>query len=107
MKNCRSKKGIKQCLGRLKCSQNAKKNKKTLEVSFKAIFDVHFANLVSKEYFSIQRLTYAYSYKILELGALIRRGGGALIGRRALNRITVLEAILTGKQPRENIQCCV
>ena len=32
---------------------------------------------------------------------------GALIGRRALNRITVLEAILTGKQLREKIQCCV
>ena len=30
---------------------------------------------------------------------------GALIGRRALNRITVLEVILKGKQPRENIQC--
>ena len=50
------KKGIKQCLGGLKCSQNTKKNKKTLKVSFKAIFNVHFANLVSKEYFSIQRL---------------------------------------------------
>ena len=36
-------------------------------------------------------------------GALIRKGG-ELIGRRALNRITVLEAILTGRQPRENIQ---
>ena len=31
-------------------------NKKTLNVSFKAIFNVHFDNLVSKEYFSIQRL---------------------------------------------------
>ena len=49
------------------------------------------------------------------MGALIGTGGaflkGGLIGRRALNRIitviTVLEAILTGKQPRENIQCCV
>ena len=40
-------------------------------------------------------------------GALIRKGGEGLIGRRALNRITVLEVILTGKQPRENIQCCV
>ena len=49
-------KGLKQCLGGLKCSQNTKKNKKTLKVSFKAIFNVHFANLVSKEYFSIQRL---------------------------------------------------
>ena len=94
VKNCRSKKGIKQCLEHLKCSQNAKKNKKTLEVNFKAIFHVHFANLVSKEYFSIQRLTYAYSYKILELGALIRRGGVALIGRRALNRITVFLTVL-------------
>ena len=56
VKNCRSKKGIKQCLGGLKCSQNTKKNKKTLNVSFKAIFNVHFANLVSKEYCSIQRL---------------------------------------------------
>ena len=27
-----------------------------LKVSFKAVFNVHFANLVSKEYFSIQRL---------------------------------------------------
>ena len=39
------------------------------------------------------------------------RGGGGLIGRRALNRIvtviTVLEAILTGKQSHENIQCFV
>ena len=56
VKNCRSKKGLKQCLGGPKCSQNTKKNKKTLKVSFKAIFNVHFANLVSKEYFSIQRL---------------------------------------------------
>ena len=56
VKNCRSKKGLKQCLGGLKCSQNTKKNKETLKVSFKAIFNVHFANLVSKEYFSIQRL---------------------------------------------------
>ena len=47
-------------------------------------------------------------------GGLIRKGrevGGGVIGRRALNRIitviTVLEAILTGKQPRENIQCCM
>ena len=44
VKNCRSKKGLKQCLGGLKCSQNTKKNKKTLKVSFKAIFNVHFAN---------------------------------------------------------------
>ena len=29
---------IKQCLGGLKCSQNTKENKKTLKVSFKAIF---------------------------------------------------------------------
>ena len=56
VKTCRSKKGLKQCLGGLKCSQNTKKNKKTLKVSFKAIFNVHFANLVSKEHFSIQRL---------------------------------------------------
>ena len=56
VKNCHSKKGLKQCLGGLKYSQNTKKNKKTLKVSFKAIFNVHFANLVSKEYFSIQRL---------------------------------------------------
>ena len=35
---------------------NTKKNKKTLKVGFKAIFNVHFANLVSKEYFPIQRL---------------------------------------------------
>ena len=56
VKNCHSKKGLKQCLGGLKCSQNTKKNKKTLKVSFKAIFNVHFANLVSKEHFPIQRL---------------------------------------------------
>ena len=56
VKNCCSKKGLKQCLGGLKRSQNTKKNKKTLKVSFKAIFNAHFANLVSKEYFSIQRL---------------------------------------------------
>ena len=56
VKNCRSKKGLKQCLGGLKCSQNTKKNKKTLKVSFKAIFNVHFAYFVSKAYFSIQRL---------------------------------------------------
>ena len=49
VKNCRSEKGLKQCLGGLKCRQNTKKNKKTLKVSFKAIFNVHFANLVSKE----------------------------------------------------------
>ena len=29
---------------------------KQLKVSFKAIFNVHFANSVSKEYFAIQRL---------------------------------------------------
>ena len=56
VKNSRSKKAIKQCLGGLKCSQNTKENKRTLKVNFKAIFNVHFANLVSKEYFSIQRL---------------------------------------------------
>ena len=32
--NCRSKRGIKQCLGGLKCSQNAKKNKKSLLFGF-------------------------------------------------------------------------
>ena len=63
VKNCRSKKGIKQCLGGLKCSQNTKKNKKTLKVSFKAIFNVHFANLVSKEYFSIQRHIIFFPYE--------------------------------------------
>ena len=53
------------------------------------------------------------------MGALINKttfkGGayskGGLIGRRALNRIvtviTVLEAILTGKQSHGNIQCFV
>ena len=56
VKICRCKKGLKQCLGDLKCGQNTKKNKKTLKVSFKAIFNVPFANLVSKEHFSIQRL---------------------------------------------------
>ena len=34
VKNCRSKKGLKQCLGGLKCSQNAKKNKKSLLFGF-------------------------------------------------------------------------
>ena len=38
VKNFRSRKGLKQCLGGLKCSQNIKKNKKTLKISFKAIF---------------------------------------------------------------------
>ena len=56
VKNCRSEKGIKQWIGGLKYSQNTKKNKKTLKVNLKAIFNVHFVNLVSKEYFSIQRL---------------------------------------------------
>ena len=65
MKNCRSKKGIKQCLGGLKRSQNTKKNKKTLKVSLKAIFNAHFANLVSKEYFSIQRLIILLLYELL------------------------------------------
>ena len=43
------------------------------------------------------------------MGALINETHfkGALIGRRALNRITVLEAVLTGRQPPENIQCWV
>ena len=44
------------------------------------------------------------------MGPLIRKEEG-LIGRKALNRIvtviTVLEAILTGKQAHENIQCFV
>ena len=61
--NCRSKKGIKQCLGGLKCSQNTKKNKEALNVSFKAIFNLHFANLVSKEYFSIQRFIIFVPYE--------------------------------------------
>ena len=56
VKNCRSKKDLKHCLGGMKCSQNTKENKRTLKVSFKAIFNVHFGNLVSKEHFSIQRL---------------------------------------------------
>ena len=64
VKNCRSNKGSKQCLG-VKCSQNTKKNKKTLKVSLKAIFNVHFANLVSKEYFSIQRLIILLLYELL------------------------------------------
>ena len=55
-KNCRSKKGIKQCLGGLKCIENTKKNKKRLKVSFRAIFNAHFINLVSKEYFSYKVL---------------------------------------------------
>ena len=42
-------------------------------------------------------------------GGAYSKGGGGLIGRRALNPIvtviTVLEAILTGKQSHENIQC--
>ena len=53
------KKGIKQCLGCLKCSQNAKKNRKTLKVIFKAIFNAHFANLVSKQYFSYNVLQFS------------------------------------------------
>ena len=57
------KKGIYQCLEGLKCNQITKKNKKTLKVSFKATFNVHFANLVSKEYFSIQRLTIFLLYE--------------------------------------------
>ena len=36
--------------------QSEKKNNKMLKVSFKAIFSAHFANLVNKEYFSIQCL---------------------------------------------------
>ena len=63
VKNCRSKKGLKLCLGGLKCSQNTKKNKKTIKVSLKAIFNVHFAYLVSKEYFSIQRLIIFLPYE--------------------------------------------
>ena len=31
---------------------DTKKNKKRLKVSFKAIFNAHFINLVNKEYFS-------------------------------------------------------
>ena len=57
------KEGIKQCLGGLKCSQNTKKNKTTLKVSFKVIFNVHFANLVSKEYFPIQCLVIFLLYE--------------------------------------------
>ena len=36
----------------MQSERNEKQEAKTLKVSFKAIFDVHFANLVSKEYFS-------------------------------------------------------
>ena len=53
------KKRYKQYLGGLKCSQNAKKNKKRLKVSFKAIFNAHFINLVSKEYFSFNVLQFS------------------------------------------------
>ena len=69
VKNCRSKKGVKQCLGGLKCSQNTKENKKTLKVSFKAIFNVHFANLVSKEYFSTVPMSHRFmtSHPVTEL----------------------------------------
>ena len=42
-----------------------KQEAKTLKVSFKAIFHVHFANLVSKEYFSIQRLIIFLLYEYL------------------------------------------
>ena len=63
VKNCRSKQGLKKWLGDLKCNQNTKKNKKTLKVSFKAIFNVHFANLVSKEHFCIQRLIIFLPYE--------------------------------------------
>ena len=48
----KTKRGIKQCLGGLKYSQNAKKNKKSLKVSIKPIFNAHFISLVSKKYFS-------------------------------------------------------
>ena len=43
----------------------------------------------------------------VRMGALINKTHlkGVLMERRALNRILVLEAVLTGKQPRENIQC--
>ena len=51
-KTVAQKKGIKQWLGGLKCIQNTKKNKKRLKVSFRAIFNAHFINLVNKEYFS-------------------------------------------------------
>ena len=36
----------------MKYSQNTKKNTKKLKESFKAIFNAHFATLVSKEHFS-------------------------------------------------------
>jgi len=52
LKNCYSKRGVKECLGGLKCSQNAKKNKKSLKISCKAILNAHFIYLVSKESFS-------------------------------------------------------
>ena len=53
------KKCIKQCLGGLNCGQNTKKNMKRLKVSFKAIFNAHFINLVSKEYFSYNVLQFS------------------------------------------------
>ena len=49
VKNCRSKKDTNQCLGGLKCSQNTKKNRKALKVSFKSIFNAPFTTIVSKE----------------------------------------------------------
>ena len=42
-----------------------KQEANTLKVSFKAIFHVHFANLVSKEYFSIQRIIIFLLYEYL------------------------------------------
>ena len=47
-------------------SEYKKKNKKTPKVVFKAIFNVHFANLVSKKYFSIQRLRSSFNFLLYE-----------------------------------------
>ena len=67
------KKALNSASGDLKCSHNTKKNKKTLKVSFKAIFNINFANLVSKDYFSIQRLIIflLYEYLISLMGSVV------------------------------------
>ena len=46
----------------MKYSQNTKKNTKKLKESFKAIFNAHFATLVSKEHFSYNVVLFSGSW---------------------------------------------
>ena len=70
-----------------------------LKVSFKAIFSAHFANLVSKEYFSIQHLIIFLLYEqLISLdGQCCSRVLGILRGLKCFQHTNKHKKILNGK----------